>query len=158
MGKRSRRKPVPREEDEDELPMLDGEVIAFDRRPAARHASPLRVCSRGQRPIQFDVFDQDGQLVGTSRNEIQAIWSAVTAAEELSKLGRHGAGGDGARIRRRRTIRGPATPLERIVFCVESLTCHPGQATAPASRQALFQLPADDRHHRFARTELHPPL
>ena len=36
---------------------------------------------------QFDVFDQDGQLVGTSLSEIQAIWSAVTAAEELSKSG-----------------------------------------------------------------------
>lgn len=86
MARRSRRKPVPRdEEDEDELPMLDGEVIASIAALLPSTLPTLRVCSRGL--TQFDVFDQDGQLVGTSRNEIQAIWSAVTAAEELSKSG-----------------------------------------------------------------------
>lgn len=83
MSRRSRRK--PRDEDEDELPMLDGEVIHSVAALLPSTLPTLRVCSRGL--TQFDVFDQDGQLVGTSRNEIQAIWSAVTAAEELSKSG-----------------------------------------------------------------------
>ena len=85
MGRRSRRKPVPRDEDEDELPMLDGEVIASIAALLPSTPPTLRVCSRGL--TQFDVFDQNGQLVGTARNEIQAIWSAVTTAEELSKSG-----------------------------------------------------------------------
>jgi len=85
MGRRSRRKPVPPDEYEDELPMLDGEVIASIAALLPSTLPTLRVCSRGL--TQFDVFDQEGHLVGTSRNEIQAIWSAVTAAEELSKSG-----------------------------------------------------------------------
>ena len=83
MGKRSRRK--PRAEEEDELPVLDGEVIRSVAALLPATLPTLRVCSRGL--SQFDVFDQDGHLVGTSRNEIQAIWGAVTTAEELSKSG-----------------------------------------------------------------------
>lgn len=85
MSKRSRRKPVPRDDEEDELPMLDGEVIHSVAALLPATLPTLRVCSRGR--TQFDVFDQDGHLVGTSRNEIQAIWSAVTTAEELCKSG-----------------------------------------------------------------------
>lgn len=86
MGKRSRRKPVPRpDDDEDELPMLDTEVIASIAALLPSTLPTLRVCSRGL--SQFDVFDQEGKLLGTSRNEMQAIWSAVTAAEELSQSG-----------------------------------------------------------------------
>lgn len=86
MGKRSRRKPAPRtDDDEEELPMLDTEVIASVAALLPSTLPTLRVCSRGL--TQFDVFDQNGRLVGTSRNEMQAIWNAVTAAEELSKSG-----------------------------------------------------------------------
>lgn len=84
MGKRSRRKPVPADV-EDELPMLDTEVIASIAALLPSTLPTLRVCSRGL--TEFDVFDQDGKLVGTSHNEMQAIWSAVTAAEELSQSG-----------------------------------------------------------------------
>lgn len=65
--------------------MLDTEVIASVAALLPSTLPTLRVCSRGL--TQFDVFDQDGRLVGTSRNEMQAIWNAVTAAEELSKSG-----------------------------------------------------------------------
>jgi len=84
MGKRSRRKPVPAD-DEEELPMLDTVVIASVAALLPSTLPTLRVCSRGL--TEFDVFDQNGRLVGTSRNEMQAIWSAVTAAEELSQSG-----------------------------------------------------------------------
>lgn len=84
MGKRSRRKPAPQDE-EDELPVLDGEVIASVAALLPATPPTLRVCSRGL--TLFDVFDQDGRLVGTAANEMQAIWSAVTAAEELSQSG-----------------------------------------------------------------------
>lgn len=84
MSKRSRRKPVPRE-DEEELPMLDTEVIASIAALLPSTLPTLRVCSRGL--TLFDVFDQNGRLVGTARNEMQAIWSAVAAAEEMSKSG-----------------------------------------------------------------------
>lgn len=36
---------------------------------------------------QFEVRDQDRKLLGTARNEIQAIWGAVQAAEDASKAG-----------------------------------------------------------------------
>ena len=65
--------------------MLDTEVIASIAALLPSTLPTLRVCSRGL--TQFDVFDQNGRLVGTSRNEMQAIWNAVTAAEELSKSG-----------------------------------------------------------------------
>jgi len=65
--------------------MLDTEVIASVAALLPSTLPTLRVCSRGL--TQFDVFDQNGRLVGTSRNEMQAIWNAVTAAEELSKSG-----------------------------------------------------------------------
>lgn len=84
MGKRSRRKPVPAD-DEEELPMLDTEVIRSIAALLPSTLPTLRVCSRGL--TEFDVFDQDGRLVGTARNEMQAVWSAVTAAEELSQSG-----------------------------------------------------------------------
>lgn len=84
MGKRSRRKPVPAD-DEEELPMLDTEVIASVAALLPSTLPTLRICSHGL--TEFDVFDQDGKLVGTARDEMQAIWSAVTAAEELSQTG-----------------------------------------------------------------------
>lgn len=84
MGKRSRKKPVPAD-DEEELPMLDTEVIRSIAALLPSTLPTLRVCSRGL--AEFDVFDQDGRLVGSARNEMQAVWSAVTAAEELSQSG-----------------------------------------------------------------------
>lgn len=84
MGKRSRKRPVPAD-DEEELPMLDTEVIASIAALLPSTLPTLRICSRGL--TEFDVFDQNGRLVGTSRNEMQAIWSAVAAAEELSQTG-----------------------------------------------------------------------
>ena len=65
--------------------MLDTEVIASITALLPSTLPTLRICSRGL--TEFDVFDQDGRLVGTSRNEMQAIWSAVAAAEELSQMG-----------------------------------------------------------------------
>lgn len=35
----------------------------------------------------FEVRDEDRQLLGSSRNEMQAIWGAVLEAEEISKSG-----------------------------------------------------------------------
>lgn len=84
MGKRSRRQPVPADEEE-ELPMLDTEVIASVAALLPSTLPTLRVCSRGL--TEFDVFDQNGRLVGTAHSEMQAVWSAVTAAEELSQSG-----------------------------------------------------------------------
>lgn len=65
--------------------MLDTEVIRSIAALLPSTLPTLRVCSRGL--TEFDVFDQDGRLVGTARNEMQAVWSAVTAAEELSQSG-----------------------------------------------------------------------
>lgn len=36
---------------------------------------------------QFEVRDQNRELLGTSRNEMQAVWGAVLKAEEASKTG-----------------------------------------------------------------------
>jgi hypothetical protein len=65
--------------------MLDGEVIASVAALLPATLPTLRVCSRGR--SAFDVFDEHGKLVGSSGNEMQAIWSAVTAAEEMSRSG-----------------------------------------------------------------------
>lgn len=86
MGKRNRRKPILRADDtEEELPMLEGEVIASIAALLPATLPTLRVCSRGL--TAFDVFDQEGRLVGSAHNEMLAIWSAVTAAEEISRSG-----------------------------------------------------------------------
>lgn len=37
--------------------------------------------------LEFEVRDQDRELLGTSRNEMQAVWGAVLKAEEASKTG-----------------------------------------------------------------------
>lgn len=36
---------------------------------------------------EFEVRDEDRKLLGTSGNEVQAIWGAVLKAEEASKSG-----------------------------------------------------------------------
>jgi hypothetical protein len=36
---------------------------------------------------EFEVRDEERKLLGTSRNEMQAIWGAVLEAEEISKSG-----------------------------------------------------------------------
>jgi hypothetical protein len=36
---------------------------------------------------EFEVRDEDRKLLGTSRNEMQAVWGAVLKAEEASKTG-----------------------------------------------------------------------
>ena len=36
---------------------------------------------------EFEVRDDDRKLLGTSRNEMQAIWGAVLKAEETSRSG-----------------------------------------------------------------------
>lgn len=86
MGKRNRGKPVLHTDGaEEELPVLEGEVIASIAALLPATLPTLRVCSRGR--SAFDVFDEHGTLVGSAHNEMQAIWSAVTAAEEMSRSG-----------------------------------------------------------------------
>jgi hypothetical protein len=45
----------------------------------------LRVHPAGKE--RFEVCSDDGKILGTSQNEMMAIWTAVFAAEEISKSG-----------------------------------------------------------------------
>jgi hypothetical protein len=47
----------------------------------------LRVAPIVERRGYFQVVDDENRILGTSKNEMMAIWAAVIAAEEISKSG-----------------------------------------------------------------------
>jgi hypothetical protein len=53
--------------------------------PGPLFAINLRV--QAGRDGAFDVCDQNGKVLGTSQNEMMAVWTAVAVAEEISKSG-----------------------------------------------------------------------
>ena len=60
--------------------------------PVIRHQSiqPKLICTLIVQPLgqgPYEVRDDDGALLGTSADEVKAIWSAVQAAELISATG-----------------------------------------------------------------------